>query len=56
MTTDLTAPATNQPTTTKAGQAALAAAAVLDLVQLFVRGSPDTPGSGSSSPPAVSAS
>jgi hypothetical protein len=44
VTTDLTAPATKQLTTTvKAGLAALAAAGVLDLFQLFVLGSPDPP-------------
>jgi hypothetical protein len=44
MTTNLTAPATNQPTTTvKLGLAALAIAGVLDLFQLFVLGTPDAP-------------
>jgi hypothetical protein len=44
VTTNLTAPATTQPATTaKAGLAALATAGVLDLFQLFVLGSPDSP-------------
>ena len=44
MTTNLTAQATNQPTTTvKVGLAALAIAGVLDLFQLFVLGTPDAP-------------
>lgn len=44
MTTNLTAQATNQPTTTvKVGLAALATAGVLDLFQLFVLGTPDAP-------------
>jgi hypothetical protein len=44
VTTNLTAHATNQPTTTfKVGLAALAVAGVLDLFQLFVLGTPDAP-------------
>jgi hypothetical protein len=43
VTTNLTAPATNHPTTTaKAGLAALAAAGVLDPFQLFVLSTPDS--------------
>jgi hypothetical protein len=43
VTTNLTAPATKQLTTTvKAGLAALAAAGVLDLFQLFVLSTPDS--------------